>query len=171
MAKSSRSSSKKANNRRKATAVFGPAELARDERLSAKLLALAKAPKPEPSDVNMEEAPAEAKEGPVLTLALADADDVALDGENDEADAGDTGMLPRHVTVAGARLRLSWLLMRPLNLLAMQVDVKKLSTARIGKKRIDKRKQKKSKVVFTKYSDRLAAKKKKSKGTAAEGVP
>ncbi|KND91494.1 hypothetical protein TOPH_03753 [Tolypocladium ophioglossoides CBS 100239] len=124
MAKSSRSSSKKANNRRKAASVFGPAELARDERLSAKLLELAKAPKPESSDVNME----------------ANADDVALDGENDEADADDT---------------------------AMEIDAKKPSKARIGKKRIDKRKQKKSKVVFTKYSDRLAAKK-KGKGTTAE---
>lgn len=55
MAKSSRSSSKKENNRRKAATVFGPAELARDERLSAKLLDLAKQPKPEVSrDVAME---------------------------------------------------------------------------------------------------------------------
>lgn len=46
MAKSSRSSSRKENNRRKATTIFGPAELARDARLSAKLLALAKQPKP-----------------------------------------------------------------------------------------------------------------------------
>lgn len=54
MAKSSRSSSIKANNRRKAAAVFGPAETARQERLSAKLLELAKQPKPETSDVNMD---------------------------------------------------------------------------------------------------------------------
>ena len=54
MAKSSRSSSKKANNRRKAASVFGPAEIARNERLSAKLLELAKQPKPESSDVNMD---------------------------------------------------------------------------------------------------------------------
>ena len=56
MAKSSRSSTKKENNRRKAAAVFGPAELARDERLSAKLLELARQPKPKPEapDVNMD---------------------------------------------------------------------------------------------------------------------
>lgn len=34
---------------------------------------------------------------------------------------------------------------------------------RIGKKRVDKRKQKKSGIVFKKYSDRLCAKKKSSK--------
>ncbi len=54
MAKSSRSSTIKANNRRKAASVFGPAEIARNERLSAKLLELAKQPKPETSDVNMD---------------------------------------------------------------------------------------------------------------------
>lgn len=54
MAKSSRSSTKKENNRRKAASVFGPAEDERAQRLSAKLLELAKAPKPETSDVNMD---------------------------------------------------------------------------------------------------------------------
>lgn len=50
MAKSSRSSSRKANNQRLKARVFGPAELERNERLSAKLLELAAAPKPEPAD-------------------------------------------------------------------------------------------------------------------------
>lgn len=54
MAKSSRSSSKKANNRRLASAVFSPAEAARAERLNAKLLELAQQPKPETSDAKME---------------------------------------------------------------------------------------------------------------------
>lgn len=54
MAKSTRSSTRKANNRRLASSVFGPAETARAERLSAKLLELAKQPKPESSDANME---------------------------------------------------------------------------------------------------------------------
>ncbi|KAF4945206.1 hypothetical protein FSARC_14479 [Fusarium sarcochroum] len=53
MAKSSRSSTRKANNRRLVQKVFGPAEAARNERLSAKLLEVAKQPKPESSDVNM----------------------------------------------------------------------------------------------------------------------
>lgn len=54
MAKSARSSTKKANNRRLYAKVFSPAEAARNERLSAKLLELAKQPKPESSDANMD---------------------------------------------------------------------------------------------------------------------
>lgn len=54
MAKSSRSSSKKHNNQRLKSNVFGPAESARAERLSQRLLEIAKAPKPESSDVNMD---------------------------------------------------------------------------------------------------------------------
>lgn len=53
MAKSSRSSTKKTNNQRKAASIFGAAETARAERLSARLLELAKQPKPESSDVKM----------------------------------------------------------------------------------------------------------------------
>lgn len=48
MAKSSRSSSTKANNQRLKQKVFGPIESARQERLSAKLLELASQPKPVP---------------------------------------------------------------------------------------------------------------------------
>lgn len=55
MAKSSRSSTRKANNRRLAATVFGPAETSRAERLSAKLLEVANQPKPDTSDANMEE--------------------------------------------------------------------------------------------------------------------
>lgn len=47
MAKSLRSSTRKANDRRLKTNVFGPAEAARAERLSAKLMELANQPKPE----------------------------------------------------------------------------------------------------------------------------
>ena len=54
MAKSSRSSSKKVNNQRKAAKINGPSEMARAERLSARLLELVKQPKPESSDVKME---------------------------------------------------------------------------------------------------------------------
>ncbi|QPC68114.1 hypothetical protein HYE67_010345 [Fusarium culmorum] len=62
MAKSSRASTKKANNRRLVKNVFGPAEAARNERLSAKLLEVAKQPKPESSDVNMNTAEEETNE-------------------------------------------------------------------------------------------------------------
>ncbi|OAA34420.1 putative protein family UPF0642 [Metarhizium rileyi] len=117
MAKSSRSSTKKENNRRKAASVFSPAEVARNERLSAKLLELAKQPKPESSDVNM--------------------DANAINGEDvDVAQLGDDS--------------------------GMEIDSKP-SKSRIGKKRVDKRRQKKSSIVFTKHSDRLAKKKKSSR--------
>ncbi|GAO18202.1 hypothetical protein UVI_02022690 [Ustilaginoidea virens] len=99
MAKSARSSTRKENNRRKFASVFSPAEAARNERLSAKLLQLARQPKPESSDVKMD---------------------------------------------------------------AMEIDPKP-SKLRIEKKRINKRKQKKSSIVFQKYSDRSGRKKKSSK--------
>ncbi|KAJ8109590.1 hypothetical protein ONZ43_g6092 [Nemania bipapillata] len=50
MAKSSRASSRKANNQRLKAKVFGPVETQRNARLSAKLLELAAAPKPEQAD-------------------------------------------------------------------------------------------------------------------------
>src|SRR5688572_21261762 len=54
MAKSSRSSARKNNAHRRATNINAPVEQARAERLSAKLVELANAPKPESSDVNMD---------------------------------------------------------------------------------------------------------------------
>lgn len=66
MAKSSRSSTRKANNQRLKSKVFGPVEAARAERLSAKLLELAaqpKPPKPEGDDVKIVDAGEEAKIG------------------------------------------------------------------------------------------------------------
>ncbi|TDZ23843.1 hypothetical protein C8034_v000769 [Colletotrichum sidae] len=55
MAKSARSSTKKNNNQRLKKDVFGPVEAERAERLSAKLLELAKQPKPvSEADVNMD---------------------------------------------------------------------------------------------------------------------
>jgi hypothetical protein len=54
MAKSSRASTRKSNAQRRAANINAPVEQARAERLSAKLLELANAPKPESSDVNMD---------------------------------------------------------------------------------------------------------------------
>ncbi|KAF7555219.1 hypothetical protein G7046_g6593 [Stylonectria norvegica] len=54
MAKSARSSSRKANNQRLAAKVFGPVEDARRARLSARLVELANQPKPEPAVVKMD---------------------------------------------------------------------------------------------------------------------
>ncbi|KAF4468654.1 family UPF0642 [Fusarium albosuccineum] len=117
MAKSSRSSTRKANNRRLVANVFGPAEDARAERLSAKLLELAKQPKPESSDVNM---------------------------NTQEDDEGTNTKDPVQQEET------------------MEVDSVKPSSGRIEKRRVDKRKQKSSKIVFRKYSDRQKGKKKRS---------
>ncbi|KAM5353786.1 hypothetical protein ACJ41O_000436 [Fusarium nematophilum] len=114
MAKSSRSSTRKANNQRLAAKVFGPAEAARAERLSAKLLELAQQPKPESSDVNM-------------NIQEDDADTNAKDDAREET--------------------------------KMEVDSVKPSSGRIEKRRVDKRKQKKSKIVFPKFGDRQKKKK------------
>ena len=56
MAKGARASTKKANNQKLKSRVFGPVESARTERLSAKLLELASQPKPKPvkEDIVME---------------------------------------------------------------------------------------------------------------------
>jgi hypothetical protein len=55
MAKSSRASTNKANNRRLKSKVFGPVEDARMQRLSAKLLELAAQPAPEqPQESSMD---------------------------------------------------------------------------------------------------------------------
>ncbi|OAA46607.1 putative protein family UPF0642 [Beauveria brongniartii RCEF 3172] len=138
MAKSGRSSTRKANNRRLAATVFGPAETARAERLSAKLQELAKQPKPETSDANMEGKPGEIIKKPASSetnpsAPIEDADVV----EAEAADAGDA--------------------------VAMDVDKKRTESKRIGRKRIDKRKPKKASIVFPKYSDRVKAKKNKKK--------
>ncbi|RDA92576.1 hypothetical protein CP533_0964 [Ophiocordyceps camponoti-saundersi (nom. inval.)] len=132
MAKSSRASVKKENNRRKAVSIYGPAELARNERLSAKLLEVARQPKPEPSaDVVMETEPKHDEDA-------MESDDIEAEGK---AENGET---------------------------AMDVDVKEPSRPRRdGKKRVEKRRSKKSSIVFTKYSDRVAARKKKKKSTSS----
>ncbi|KAF3024353.1 hypothetical protein E8E14_014171 [Neopestalotiopsis sp. 37M] len=54
MAKSSRASTIKTNNQRLKAKVFGPVEQARRERLSAKLLEIASAPKPEKPEAENE---------------------------------------------------------------------------------------------------------------------
>ncbi|KAH8600781.1 hypothetical protein B0O99DRAFT_609451 [Bisporella sp. PMI_857] len=53
MAKGARASTKKANNARLKSTVFGPVETARAERLNAKLMELIAQPKPSQKDVEM----------------------------------------------------------------------------------------------------------------------
>ncbi|EJP64821.1 uncharacterized protein BBA_06390 [Beauveria bassiana ARSEF 2860] len=137
MAKSGRSSTRKANNRRLAATVFGPAETARAERLSAKLQELAKQPKPETSDANMEGKSDEITKKPPSSETNSSAPTKDADVEAEAADAGDA--------------------------VAMDVDKKRAASKRIGRKRIDKRKPKKASIVFPKYSDRVKAKKNKKK--------
>lgn len=157
MAKSKRSSVRKANNQRLAATVFGPAEAARAERLSAKLLELAKQPKPETSDAKMEGKSERQWDTEYLshvtneTVTIDDADVV-----EDAAEAGDaTGTLPATITSMPSANTAN-------NILAMDVDKKRPTSKRIGK-RIDKRKSKKASIVFPKYSDRIKAKKNKKK--------
>ncbi|KAH7321471.1 hypothetical protein BKA65DRAFT_512236 [Rhexocercosporidium sp. MPI-PUGE-AT-0058] len=54
MAKGARASTKKANNVKLKSKVFGPVETDRTARLSAKLLALAAQPKPKPAEKDVE---------------------------------------------------------------------------------------------------------------------
>jgi hypothetical protein len=92
MAKSSRASSRKANNQRLKAKVFGPIEAERNERLSAKLLELAAQPKP-PAPIKDEE------------MQTADEQDEATTEENGAAAAAEEGEL--HL---GPRCRRSTLL-------------------------------------------------------------
>ncbi|KXS96310.1 hypothetical protein AC579_9184 [Pseudocercospora musae] len=70
MGSSARASRIKKNNSALKKRVFGPVEQARNERLSAKLLALAKAPKEERMDVEQEDS----KEAAKKNEAVADVD-------------------------------------------------------------------------------------------------
>ncbi|KAI4597058.1 hypothetical protein KJ359_004971 [Pestalotiopsis sp. 9143b] len=70
MAKSSRASTTKTNNQRLKAKVFGPVEQARMERLSAKLLEVASAPKPEKAEAENE-------------MKIVDEEDEAKTGQDD----------------------------------------------------------------------------------------
>jgi len=81
MAKSARSSTNKSNNQKLKSRVFGPVEKARTERLSAKLLELASAPRPaqkDEGDVTMETEKSAAQDG----LALPPVEKKQITGEN-----------------------------------------------------------------------------------------
>lgn len=156
MAKSSRSSAKKHNNQRLATNVFGPAESARAERLSQRLLEIAKQPKPESSDVNMD---TEGKHYSLscwtsLTLCTVPAED---DAQEEKAPADENSMLLPLLIILHYMHTTN-----PRS--AMEVDsTSKPSKARMNKKGIVKRRSKKSGIVFPKYGDRIAKKKKGGK--------
>ncbi|KAI1437691.1 hypothetical protein GGR50DRAFT_691959 [Xylaria sp. CBS 124048] len=80
MAKSARASSRKVNNQRLKAKVFGPVETARNARLSAKLLELAAAPKPErPEGEAMRIVEDENEDAKAKTEAVADEDSMDID--------------------------------------------------------------------------------------------
>ncbi|OTA93301.1 hypothetical protein M434DRAFT_11711 [Hypoxylon sp. CO27-5] len=141
MAKSARSSTRKANNQRLKANVFGPIEAARAERLSAKLLELAaqpKPPKPESNEMRIEDDTAE--------------EEAKIDEDTAAADANDNSKRNQPLVESHGLLSLT-------SMTAMDVDsAKPTSAKRSDKKRIEKRK-KKSKIVFPKYSDKKKTKK------------
>ncbi|KAI3338920.1 hypothetical protein F4824DRAFT_64613 [Ustulina deusta] len=133
MAKSSRASSRKANNQRLKAKVFGPVETERNARLSAKLLELAAAPKPEPEP---EPEPADSE-----SMNIVEVDANAAGRSRDAEKEG--------AAVAGEN--------------AMDIDTAKSaatsSKSSNRKGRIEKR-RKTSKIVFPKYGDKTNKKKK-----------
>ncbi|KAL1872780.1 hypothetical protein VTK73DRAFT_1330 [Phialemonium thermophilum] len=118
MAKSKRSSQVKANNRRLKAQVFGPVELARAERLSAKLLELASQPKPEKEGNDKEMEGIEAPEQKTTSSAH--------DDETMDIDSG-----------AAAERR------------------------KLGRKKIEKRRSKKSSIVFPSFKSKRSTKKRR----------
>ncbi|KPM37604.1 hypothetical protein AK830_g8951 [Neonectria ditissima] len=142
MAKSARASSRKANNQRLAAKVFGPVEAARAERLHAKLLELAKQPKPE-------------------SKATLDTQEGAAEADKEVQAGEETSKLPLRPTLHPPNVANN---MPPQ---VMDVDSVQPSKTRIAKKRVDKRNVKKAGIVFRKYSDRVAANKKKAASSKA----
>ncbi|KAI1180216.1 hypothetical protein F4777DRAFT_574498 [Nemania sp. FL0916] len=134
MAKSSRASSRKANNQRLKARVFGPVETERNARLSAKLLELAAAPKLKPeSEEAMEIVDTDAANATTTTTA-----DKSDNAEGEGEDVADE--------------------------IPMEIDTAKSTTisSKSGaakKGRVEKR-RKTSKIVFPKYGDKNKKKRK-----------
>ncbi|KAK0623226.1 hypothetical protein B0T14DRAFT_515650 [Immersiella caudata] len=138
MAKSSRSSAIKGNNQRLKKNVFGPVESARAERLSAKLLEIAAQPKPQ-KDVEMEVV----SEGNVLSQTMRWLSRELIPCPDPVVEVKDGASAEKEET--------------------MEVDsgAKPTAKASHGKKRIEKRRGKKSSIVFPKYGERKSIRKKK----------
>ncbi|KAI0195020.1 hypothetical protein F4808DRAFT_331062 [Astrocystis sublimbata] len=155
MAKSSRASSRKANNQRLKANVFGPIEIERNARLSAKLLELAAAPKPERPESD--------------TMNVVEDDNAATDGaaEKNGADAAADESKPdfsSHRSCVTLRFESESLIVSVyFAIAAMDVDAAKTAAApskpTSKKGRIEKR-RKTSKIVFPKYGDKAKVKRK-----------
>lgn len=161
MAKSARSSSKKANNQRKVRNINGPVEAARAQRLSARLIELAKQPKPETSDVKMD---GELKIFHHIWQFTAS--DFMQQSKKMPPTKKPKSLRERQVSRLSLFILFYFIPDRtnhPCPPLEMEVDSVKPSSGRIEKKKsVDKRRQKKSSIVFQKYSDRQSRKKKSS---------
>lgn len=102
MAKSSRASSKKANNQRLKKGVFGPVETARQERLSAKLLELASQPKPVP-ERDMDDVSEKgvydlrgSRRSQSLTIGTVEAEQTKTDNEKTQDSKSTEPLITRH---------------------------------------------------------------------------
>lgn len=148
MAKSSRASSRKANNQRLKAKVFGPVEAARAERLSAKLMELASQPKPERPEAS------EMKIVDEVDEANVDEDAPAAKEEGDDSKNTPHLFYGHHAFEISNR-----------SPAAMDVDTGKSTTtpssSKPSKGRILKRKKKSSKVVFPMYKDKKSSSKRK----------
>ncbi|CAI4211445.1 unnamed protein product [Parascedosporium putredinis] len=85
MAKSARASSRKVNNQRLKTNVFGPVESARAERLSAKLMELANQPKPQ-RDTEMKADDLESNAGEDTAKETAESTEMDVDSAANKAE-------------------------------------------------------------------------------------
>ena len=185
MAKSLRSSTRKANNAQLKKSVFGPIEAARADRLSAKLLELAAQPKPKApeKDAEMEEARTEDGAGTSLGAEtgfrgwLTDRN-VRSSTSNEHRGRGGGGQPRRSAFPPSLSLSLSLSHSLSLPTLKPPAGYRKLiskaamdldattkpapSKKGRGNKRIEKRRtKKKSSVVFPSFKDRTSAKKRR----------
>ncbi|KAH7393132.1 hypothetical protein BKA64DRAFT_675355 [Cadophora sp. MPI-SDFR-AT-0126] len=99
MAKGARASTKKANNFKLKSKVFGPVETDRTARLSAKLLALAAQPKPKPAekDVDMEAEDVATEEKVVPAAVSKQTDAMEVDSKKANSKSG-KGEIKRRVS-------------------------------------------------------------------------
>lgn len=147
MAKSSRSSVIKANNRRLKTNVFGPTETARTQRLSDKLLELSKQPKPAQAE---QDAAMDVVEGifncsslNYWKLIFVDVDERGRSGAKPTESKKDGQSYPFHP------------LDRINTIAVMDVDETKAAAPKPSKSRIEKKKVKARKpgIVFPRFKD------------------
>lgn len=149
MAKSSRSSVIKANNRRLKSNVFGPTETARTQRLSEKLLELSRQPKPvqEEKDVSMDTEQGVLPNGLHITLSnltIIVVEERGRSGATTTEPAKD-GQSSHHPTT----------LITVNETIVMDVDTTKGAVTKTSKNRIEKKKVKARKpgIVFPRFKD------------------